>query len=163
MVTSWYQKAYGAKHWTFTLNLPTGIPDTVGTFLTQEISFAGAGLVLGALWRVLPGERGPMRAFNLFIAWLIPIGVVAALSLGIGRRELGLEVLNVVLMLMVLTLTSMWVDTDTFSHERHFWTKRLGLLTSVYQVHGLSGQVAFLVVQAAAAVTIWHQIVTPSK
>ncbi|GHC56844.1 DUF6185 family protein [Streptomyces cinnamoneus] len=163
MVTAWYENAYGAHHWAFTLSLPTGIPDTVGAFLAREISFAGAGLVLGALWRVLPGERGPMRAFSLFVAWLIPISLVAMFSLDISRMVLGLQVLNVVLMLMVLTLTSMWVDTDTFKQERHYRTKRLGLLTSVYQVHGLSGQIAFLLAQAGAAVTIWHQIVTASK
>ncbi|MFI0713048.1 DUF6185 family protein [Streptomyces inhibens] len=163
MVTAWYENAYGAKHWTFTISLPTGIPDTVGSFLAREISFAGAGLVLGALWRVLPGERGPVRAFNLFIAWLVPIGAIALLNTGIDRRELGLAVLNIVLMLMVLTLTSMWMDTDTFRRERHYKTRRLGLLTSVYQAHGLSGQVAFLIAQLATAVTIWRQIVTVWK
>ncbi|MCA6095393.1 DUF6185 family protein [Streptomyces sp. SCA3-4] len=163
MVTAWYENAYGARHWTFTLSQPTGIPDTVGKFLAQEICFAGAGLVLGALWRVLPGERGPTRAFNLFIAWLVPIGLVAATNLDISLIALGEEVMSVVLMLMVLTLTSMWVDTDTFRHERHYWTKRLGLLTSVYQVHGLSGQIAFLMGQAVAVVGIWYQIVTASK
>ncbi|MEX2981138.1 DUF6185 family protein [Streptomyces sp. C36] len=160
IVTAWYMYAYDVEHWMFTLNSPTGIPDMVGKLLTQEISFAGAGLVLGALWRVLPGERGPVRAFYLFIAWLVPIGIVAALHHSIDRRELALAVLNVVLMLMVLTLTSMWMDTETFSRERHYWTRRLGLLASIYHVHGLSGQVAFLLLQAGAAVTIWRQIVT---
>lgn len=163
MVVAGYEKLYGANHWTFTLNLPTGIPDTAGKFLAQEISFAGAGLVLGTLWRVLPGERGPVRAFNLFIAWLVPIGVIAGLIPNMGGTELGLAVLNVVLMLMVLTLTGMWMDTDTFSRERSYKTRRLGLLTSVYQVHGLSGQIAFLIAQLATAVTIWHQIVTAPK
>ncbi|MFE0191743.1 DUF6185 family protein [Streptomyces sp. NPDC058989] len=163
MVVAGYEKLYGANHGTFTLNLPTGIPDTFGKFLAQEISFAGAGLVLGTLWRVLPGERGPVRAFNLFIAWLVPIGVIAVLIPNMGGTELGLAVLNVILMLMVLTLTGMWMDTDTFSRERHYKTKRLGLLTSIYQVHGLSGQIAFLIAQLATAVTIWHHIVTTSK
>ncbi len=160
MVTAWYENAYDIEHWTFTLDAPTGIPDMLWEFARQEIFFAGAGLVLGALWRVLPGERGPVRAFNLFIAWLVPIAVLAMLNHSIDRKALGLAVLNVVLMLMVLTLTSMWMDTETFSRERPYWTKRLGLLASVYQVHGLSGQLAFLVVQVAAAVTIWRQIVT---
>ncbi|MDT0453827.1 DUF6185 family protein [Streptomyces hesseae] len=160
VVTVWYENAYDPDQWALTLDLPTGIPDVVWRFLTQEISFAGAGLVLGALWRVLPGERGPMRALSLFVAWLVPIGVVAAFSHGIDRKALGLALLNIVLMLMVLTLTSMWMDTDTFSRERPYWTKRLSLLASIYQMHGLSGQVAFLVMQAAAAVTIWRQIAT---
>ncbi|WP_308443308.1 DUF6185 family protein [Streptomyces noursei] len=162
-VTDWYGNAAGTEHWRFTLNSPTGIPDVMANFLMQEISYAGAGLVLGALWRVLPGERGPLRAFNLFLAWLVPIGVVAALSLSIGSREVGWQVLSVVLMLMVLTLTSMWMDADTFSGERRYWTKRLDLLTSIYQVHGLSRQIAFLVAQLVTAVTIWRTVVTSSK
>ncbi|MEU9125630.1 DUF6185 family protein [Streptomyces sp. NPDC048506] len=158
MVTAWYDNAHGADHWTFTVDSPTGIPDTIGAFLTQEIAFAGAGLVLGALWRVLPGERGPARAFTLFIVWLVPIGVVATINRNIGSSDLGLAVLRVVLMLMVLTVTSMWMDTDTFSRERHYLTKRLSLLASVYQLYGLSGHIAFLMLQAGAAVAIWHQL-----
>jgi uncharacterized membrane protein len=160
LVTAWYEHGYGAKHWDYTVDLPTGIPDVVGSFLAREISFAGAGLVLGALWRVLPGERGPMRAFNLFIAWLVPVIVVAAVNRGIDTKQVGLAILPVILMLMVLTLTSMWVDTDTFSHERHYWTRRLGLLASIYQVHGLSGQIAFLITQLAAAAGLWQLIRT---
>lgn len=158
LVTAWYEYAYGAKHWDYTLNLPTGIPDVVGAFLAREISFAGAGLVLGALWRVLPGERGPIRAFSLFIAWLVPVIVVAAVNRSIDLKELGLAIVNVILMLTVLTLTSMWVDTDTFSRERHYWTKRFGLMKSIYQVHGMSGQLAFLITQLAAAAGIWQAI-----
>ncbi|WP_316759954.1 DUF6185 family protein [Streptomyces herbicida] len=160
MVIAWYRYVYGAQNWTFTFNSPTGIPDTVGKFLTQEIAFAGSGLVLGALWRVLPGEHGPMRAFSLFIAWLIAILVVAVHSVSENPRELGLEVLKVVLMLTVLTMTSMWMDTDTFSRERLYGTKRLGLLTSLYEVRGFSGQVAFLIAQLVAMVTIWQSITT---
>ncbi|MFG2118389.1 DUF6185 family protein [Streptomyces sp. NPDC048710] len=160
MILAWYQYVYDAEQWTLTFNSPTGIPDTVGKFLTQEIAFAGSGLVLGALWRVLPGEHGPMRAFSLFIAWLIAILVVAVRSVSENPRELGLEVLKVVLMLTVLTMTSMWMDTDTFSRERLYGTKRLGLLTSLYEVRGFSGQVAFLIAQLVAMVTIWQTITT---
>ncbi|MEU1827469.1 DUF6185 family protein [Streptomyces abikoensis] len=159
-VTVWYEKANDPDHWALTLDQPTGIPDMLWRFVTQEIAFVGAGLVLGALWRVLPGERGPMRALSLFMAWFVPIGVVVAINHGIDRRAVGVALLNIILMLMVLTMTSMWMDTDTFSRERPYWTKRLRLLASIYQVHGLSGQIAFLVMQAAAAVTIWRQIAT---
>ncbi|AJC55217.1 hypothetical protein GZL_02628 [Streptomyces sp. 769] len=162
-VTAWYQYASSVEHWRFTLNSPTGIPDVIANFLMQEISYAGAGLVLGALWRVLPGERGPLRAFNLFVAWLVPIGVVAALSLSFGSREVGWQVLGVVLMLMVLTLTSMWMDADTFRGERRYWARRLDLLTSIYQVHGLSRQLAFLAAQLVTVVTIWKTLVTSTK
>ncbi|MFI9255119.1 DUF6185 family protein [Streptomyces sp. NPDC053069] len=162
MVLAWYQNAYGVKHWTYTLTLPTGIPDTIGTFIAVEISFAGAGLVLGALWRVLPGERGPTRALSLFVAWFVPIvvaAVFAAFTQNLGTKELGEAVLRVILMLMVLTLTSMWMDTDTFSRERAYMTKRLRLLASIYELHGLSGQIAFLLIQAGAVVTIWRAVV----
>ncbi|MGW3149096.1 DUF6185 family protein [Streptomyces sp. NPDC001177] len=155
-----YRYVYGAQQWTLTSNSPTGIPDAVGKFLTYEIAFAGSGLVLGALWRVLPGEHGPMRAFSLFIAWLIAILVLAVRSISENPKGLGLEVLKVVLMLTVLTMTSMWMDTDTFSRERLYGTKRLGLLTSLYEVRGFSGQVAFLIAQLVAMVTIWQTITT---
>ncbi len=158
VVTASYEHAWGVKHWALTLDHPTGIPDAIGTFLTREISFAGAGLVLGALWRVLPGRRGPMRALHLFLAWLAPVFVVAVLNPHIGPKEVGMAILNVILMLIVLTLTSMWVDTDTFRRERPYWTKRFGLLRSIYQVQGLSGQVAFLITQLAAAAAIWQAI-----
>ncbi|MBV6696048.1 hypothetical protein KV557_02770 [Kitasatospora aureofaciens] len=159
VVTTWYENVHDAEQWTFTLNSPTGIPDTVGVFLAQEISFAGAGLVLGALWRLLPGERGPMRAFSLFIAWLVPIGVVAGIAPGlVVGAELYRALLRALLMLMVLTVTSMWMDTDTFHLERHVWSNRLSLLVSIYQVHGLSGQIAYLTAQMVAVLTIWQQI-----
>ncbi|MFD8997176.1 DUF6185 family protein [Streptomyces abikoensis] len=160
MVTVWFEYASDPDQWALTLDGATGIPDVVWRFVSLEVFFAGAGLVMGALWRVLPGGRGPLRALSLFVAWLVPIGMVAAFSHGIDRRTVGLALVNIVLMLMVLTLTSMWMDTDTFSRERPYWTKRLSLLASIYQVHGLSGQLAFLVMQAVAAVTIWRQIAT---
>ncbi|MFD7132796.1 DUF6185 family protein [Streptomyces sp. NPDC059894] len=157
-VTAWYQLLRGGKHRSFTLDQLTGIPDVIGMFLTREISFAGAGLVLGALWRVLPGERGPMRALNLFVAWFLPIMVLAALTHADGLQEVGVQILSAILMLMVLTLTSMWMDTDTFRRERPYWTKRFSLLRSIYQMHGLSGQFAWLLTQLAAAAVIWQAI-----
>ncbi|MFF3504193.1 DUF6185 family protein [Streptomyces sp. NPDC003247] len=159
-VTAWYEHAYGPKHWDYTLDQPTGMPDVIGTFLTREISFAGAGLVLGALWRVLPGERGPTRAFALFTGWLLPIMVIAVFSRTVGPKEVGMAIVSVILMLMVLTLTSIWVDTDTFRRERPYWGGRFSLLKSIYQIHGLSGQLAFLATQLGAAVGIWQLIDT---
>ncbi|MGW7657640.1 DUF6185 family protein, partial [Streptomyces tendae] len=86
---------------------PTGLADIAAWFVTWQITWAGAGLVLGALWRVLPGHRGPMRALSLTIAYAIPIGVGALVN-RITDTELGNAVLSISLMLIVLTLTSIW-------------------------------------------------------
>jgi hypothetical protein len=61
-------------------------------------------------------------------------------------------------MLSVLTLTSIWMDMATFSGERKFWPTRLGLLLSIYQLRGISTQIAYLLTQAGLAASIWFQL-----
>ncbi|GAA1200700.1 DUF6185 family protein [Streptomyces rhizosphaericus] len=140
----------------------TGLPDIAAWFVTWQITWAGAGLVLGALWRVLPGHRGPMRALSLTIAYAIPIGVGALVN-RITDTELGNAVLSISLMLIVLTLTSIWMDMATFSGERQLWPTRLSLLLSIYQARTLSVHAAFLIAQFAAAATIWNDLAGPLK
>ncbi|MEU8870067.1 DUF6185 family protein [Streptomyces javensis] len=123
-------------------------------------SWAGAGLVLGALWRVLPGHRGPMRALSPTIAYAIPIGVGALVN-RITDTELGNAVLSISLMLIVLALTSLWMDMATFSGERQLWPTRLSLLLSIYQVRTLSVHATFLIAQFAAAAAIWNNLAGP--
>ncbi|MBD3011189.1 MULTISPECIES: DUF6185 family protein [unclassified Streptomyces] len=139
---------------------PTGLLSIATWFLTWQITWAGVGLVLGALWRVLPGHRGPMRALTLTIAYAIPIGVGALVN-RITDTELGNAVLGISLMLTVLTLTSLWMDMATFSGEKQLWPTRLSLLLSIYQVRTLSVQGAFLIAQLAAAAAIWNNLAGP--
>ncbi|GAA1295098.1 hypothetical protein GCM10009579_71990 [Streptomyces javensis] len=138
----------------------TGLPEIAAWFVTWQITWAGAGLVLGALWRVLPGHRGPMRALSLTIAYAIPIGVGALVN-RITDTELGNAVLSISLMLIVLTLTSLWMDMATFSGERQLWPTRLSLLLSIYQVRTLSVHATFLIAQFAAAAAIWNNLAGP--
>ncbi|WP_262700402.1 MULTISPECIES: DUF6185 family protein [Streptomyces] len=139
---------------------PTGLLEIAAWFLTWQITWAGVGLALGALWRVLPGHRGPMRALSLTIAYAIPIGVGALVN-RITDTELGNAVLSISLMLIVLTLTSLWMDMATFSGERQLWPTRLSLLLSIYQVRTLSVQATFLIAQFAAAAAIWNNLAGP--
>ncbi|WP_445518272.1 DUF6185 family protein [Streptomyces sp. NEAU-174] len=135
----------------------TGLLDIAAGFLTWQITWAGVGLALGALWRVLPGHRGPMRALSLTIAYAIPIGLGTLVNL-ITDTELGNAVLSISLMLIVLTLTSIWMDMATFSGERQLWPTRLSLLLSIYQIRTLSVHAAFLIAQFAGAATIWSNL-----
>jgi hypothetical protein len=61
-------------------------------------------------------------------------------------------------MLTILTVTSIWMDTETFRGERQFWPSRFALLLSIYQLRGFSGQLAWILAQVAAAVGIWSEL-----
>ncbi|MGE7384510.1 DUF6185 family protein [Streptomyces sp. NPDC004126] len=134
-----------------------GLPEIVAKCLAWQVAWTGAGLVLGALWRVLPGRRSPVRALSLTAAYAVPV-CVGAFVTRITDTDLGYVFLHVALMLLVLTLTSIWMDMETFSEERRFWPSRLGLLLSVYQLRGLSTQVAYLAAQLAIVVGVWHSL-----
>ncbi|MFI9722150.1 DUF6185 family protein [Streptomyces sp. NPDC052396] len=130
-----------------------GLPDMLWTFVSWELTWAGAGLVLGALWRLLPGRRGPARALSLVAAYalLIGLGILGNLltDQGIGNVAIGIS-----LMLLVLTLTSLAMDADTFRSERRFWPNRVGLLLSIYQIRSFSAQIAYILVQLVAVLTV---------
>lgn len=139
---------------------PTGLAEIVATFFTWQITWTGMGLVLGALWRVLPGRRGPMRALCMTAAYVIPIGVGAFIN-RITDSELGTAVLSSSLMLIVLTLSSIGMDMATFKGERQLWPTHLSLLLSIYQMRTLSMQGAFLIGQLALAAEIWNNLAGP--
>ncbi|MFD0353380.1 DUF6185 family protein [Streptomyces sp. NPDC127110] len=140
-----------------TFQSPNGLMEIAAKFGAWQVAWAGAGLVLGALWRLLPGRRSPVRALSLTAAYAIPI-CVGALIAQITDTELGYVFLHVALMLLVLTLTSIWMDMATFSEERKFWPSNVGLLLSVYQLRGLSTQVAYLAAQLAIVVGVWRSL-----
>ncbi|WP_241253623.1 DUF6185 family protein [Streptomyces sp. W1SF4] len=140
-----------------TFQSPNGLMEIAAKFGAWQVAWAGAGLVLGALWRLLPGRRSPVRALSLTAAYAIPI-CVGALIAQITDTELGYVFLHVALMLLVLTLTSIWMDMATFSEERKFWPSSVGLLLSVYQMRGLSTQIAYLAAQLAVVVGVWRSL-----
>ncbi|MGW1195294.1 DUF6185 family protein [Streptomyces sp. NPDC002536] len=145
---------YSPEHqWMRTGQYFFGAPDVVWAFLSSELTWAGAGLVLGALWRLLPGRRGPARALSLVIAYALLIGLGCVGNL-ITDQGLGTGIFGIVLMLPVLTLTSLAMDADTFRSERRFWPNRVGLLLSVYQIRSFSAQIAYVLVQLVAVLTV---------
>ncbi|MFJ5652409.1 DUF6185 family protein [Streptomyces microflavus] len=134
-----------------------GFAEIVMATLTLELMWVGAGFALGALWRVLPGRRGPSRAFGLALVYTAPV-FVQTVSGWIVGQPIGTWPLNLSLTLLVLTLTGVAMDIDTFRGERRYWPTRAGLLLSLYQWRMASVQVAFLVGQVVALVTIWQQL-----
>ncbi|MFG2939879.1 DUF6185 family protein [Streptomyces sp. NPDC048282] len=139
------------------LYLPTGVPDIVLGFLLNQLAWAGAGFVLGALWRLLPGSSSPVRAWSLVVAYAIPV-CVALLLTGITDTNLTEVILYAVLMLSVLTLTSMLMDTVTFKRELDLWPSRFALLLSIYQVRGFSTKIVWLLTQLAAVIKILQDL-----
>ena len=59
-------------------------------------------------------------------------------------------------------LSGIALDLDTFSGERRYWQSRLGLLLSVYQMRYYSLQVAYLIAQVIAVISIWQFFAEPT-
>ncbi|MFF8591040.1 DUF6185 family protein [Streptomyces sp. NPDC015220] len=137
---------------------PTGYPEVVVKFFLYQLAWVGAGFVLGALWRLLPGRRSHTRALSLTLAYALPICTAAGLVRATDT-DLGYTLVYVLAMLIILTLTSIWMDTETFRAERQFWPSRFALLLSIYQVRGLSVQIAWILTQVTAAIGIWDKLV----
>ncbi|MEU6674095.1 DUF6185 family protein [Streptomyces sp. NPDC046925] len=146
--------------WQNTLSDQTGLPGLTLTFVSWMTTFAAAGFVLGSLWRVLPGRRGASKAIPVAVAFAAPAaldGLVGWFTRE-GATNLALQIST---MLFVLTVTSIALDLDTFRGERRYWQSRLGLLLSVYQMRYYSLQVAYLIGQIIAIITIWQFLAAP--
>ncbi|GAA4890403.1 DUF6185 family protein [Streptomyces coeruleoprunus] len=139
---SWEQTTWGAA-------------ETALTLVHWELAWMGAGFLLGALWRLLPGRRGPARAFGFTAAYALPTGL-AAPGVVLTDESHGDAALDVSLTLLILTLTALAMDLETFRGERRYWPSRLSLLLSVYQMRYLALQTAYLIAQVVAAITIWQ-------
>ncbi|UOB15403.1 DUF6185 family protein [Streptomyces sp. HP-A2021] len=139
---SWEQTSWGAA-------------DTALMLLLWELGWVGAGFLLGALWRLLPGRRGPARALGFGLAYALPIGLDALALLATDEGH-GEAALDVSLTLLILTVTALAMDLETFRGERRYWPSRLSLLLSVYQMRYLALQAAYLIAQIVAAITIWQ-------
>ncbi|MFI9771649.1 DUF6185 family protein [Streptomyces sp. NPDC052415] len=124
-------------------------------FLLWRVGYAAAGMVLGALWHQLPGRRGPTRAFCVAVAYASSAGLFALGKLALGEEQTGLA-FAVTAMLLVLTLTGILMDLETFRDEHRYWRGRIARLYSNYQMRFFSVQVAWLLAQAAAIATIWQ-------
>lgn len=144
-----YINLHNTRNWLHFANDPTGIPETVANFFEYQLTWVGAGFTLGALWRLLPGSSSPIRAFSLVFAYAMPVGILVLLMRS-THPNFGQVLLFSVLMLIVLTVTSMWMDTATFRRELELWPSRLALLLSIYQIRGFSTKIAWLLTQVAA-------------
>lgn len=134
-----------------------GFVDTVASLTAMVIVWVGAGFTLGALWRVLPGRRGPVRALWLSLVYAAPV-FVHWIGIRVVDQPFDTWALDISLTLLILTTTGLAMDIDTFRREGHYWPTKAGLLMSVYQWRTASIQVAFLVGQIVALVTIWQQL-----
>ncbi|WP_405605319.1 DUF6185 family protein [Streptomyces sp. NBC_01410] len=147
--------------WQDTLMDLLGLPGMVLSILYWVSTWVGAGFVLGALWRVLPGRRGAVKALPVAFAFALPVALDALIGWFTQEGAANLA-LYASTMLLVLTVTGIALDLDTFRTERRFWQSRLGLLLSVYQMRYYSLQVAYLVGQVIAVISIWNFFAEPS-
>ncbi|MET9433165.1 DUF6185 family protein [Streptomyces sp. NPDC006551] len=146
--------------WQDTLSYLYGLPDLLLNFLTWTATWAAAGFVLGALWRMLPGRRGAAKALPVAVAFALPLGL-DFVGIRFAREGSANLPLYMSLMLFVLTVTGIALDLDTFQGERRYWQSRLGLLLSVYQMRYYSLQLAYLIAQIVAMITVWEFLTEP--
>ncbi|MFE7439434.1 DUF6185 family protein [Streptomyces chartreusis] len=147
--------------WQDTLGDQLGLPGMALGFLYWLFTWVGAGFVLGALWRALPGRRGAAKALPVALAFSVPVGL-DAVSGWFTREGTANLALYASTMLLVLTVTGIALDLDTFQGERRYWQSRLGLLLSVYQMRYYSLQIAYLVAQVIAVISIWQFFAEPA-
>ncbi|MEU6374520.1 DUF6185 family protein [Streptomyces sp. NPDC046909] len=146
--------------WRDTLLDLFGLPSMVLGVLYWMSTWVGGGFFLGALWRVLPGRRGAVKAIPVALAFAVPVALEALFG-WFTREGAANLALHVVTMLFVLTVTGIALDLDTFRGERRYWQSRLGLLLSIYQMRYYSLQVAYLIGQVIAVITIWQFFAEP--
>ncbi|MER6024554.1 DUF6185 family protein [Streptomyces sp. NPDC001851] len=134
-----------------------GLPEFIADLILYQMAWAAAGFTLGTLWRLLPGRRSQVRAWLLTAACGVPVVLAAALIhiLDTDPRQL---LLYTALLLIVLTLTSIWMDMATFREEQQYWPSSFTLLLSVYQLRGVSGQITWLLAQILAVATILYNL-----
>lgn len=134
-----------------------GIVGLLANAASLELWAAALGFVLGALWRVLPGRRGPAKALGLFLVYAVPVAAHWILTRATGQA-FGTWALDLALTLLVLTVTGVVMDIDTFRQEGIYWPTKASLLLSIYQLRTASVQLAFLVAQVVALVGVWQQL-----
>ncbi|MFJ5264313.1 DUF6185 family protein [Streptomyces sp. NPDC088387] len=161
VLNTWSQGVRG-EGWRNTFTELLGFPGLVSTLVSWTVTFAGAGFVLGALWRVLPGRRGAVKALPVAAAFALPVGADVLVARLLRESAANLA-LHVVTMLFVFTVTAIMLDLDTFGGERRYWQSRFGLLLSVYQMRYYSLQVAYLIGQVIAIITIWQFFAEPDS
>ncbi|MEE1835321.1 DUF6185 family protein [Streptomyces sp. SP17KL33] len=160
VLDTWSQWVRG-EGWQNTLADMLGFAGLASTLVSWTVTFAGAGFVLGSLWRVLPGRRGAVKALPVAVAFAVPVGLDVLVT-RLMRESAANVALYVLTMLFVLTVTGIALDLDTFAGERRYWQSRLGLLLSVYQMRYYSLQVAYLIGQIIAIITIWQFFAEPN-
>lgn len=125
LLTTWASHIRG-DGWTTALHYGFGLPDILLAFLYWQFGWTGAGFLLGALWRVLPGRRGAGKALPVAGAFALPIALDALARRAMDESQDNLA-LYAATMLLVLTCTGIAMDLETFRGEGRYWQSRLGL------------------------------------
>ncbi|POX57973.1 hypothetical protein C3492_40450 [Streptomyces sp. Ru62] len=148
------QDPYGRQQ---ALYSPIGLPEFAADLVLYQLGWTIAGFTLGALWRLLPGRRSQARAWLLTAAYGFP-AVLAAALIHIMDTDPRQLLLYAALLLVILTLTSIWMDLATFRRERKYWPSGFALLLSIHQLRGLSVGVTWILAQLVAVVTIFKSL-----
>ncbi|MET8212958.1 DUF6185 family protein [Streptomyces sp. NPDC005373] len=132
-----------------------GFPSVVHETLYWNLTWAGGGFFLGALWRDLPGRNGPTKAFYVAIFFAIPVCVHWLFGELSGQSTQGV-VATIAAFTSVMTITGLIMDVQTFQSDRRYWPTSASLIMYIYQMRFAS--VAFFLSQIVALATIWKAL-----
>ncbi|MFI6483956.1 DUF6185 family protein [Nonomuraea sp. NPDC050663] len=127
--------------------------------LSSLAFWACSGMVLGCLWRELPGRRGYTKTLAILLAVAIDAAVYFAFQLASGVSA-GFEpyLISLVMQFIVLTCAGVMMDLRTLQRQRSVWSRRFEPLLAVYRITTASTAVPILLAQVVAIVGLWQQV-----
>lgn len=136
----------------------SAILEWLGTVALEVTAWLSAGAVLGLLWQRLRFSRGIGKALPLVTAYAAAqIAEFAATELTGGNST---ALINIALFTVVTTLTALSMDMRALRTSDTWWSRRRHALAAAYGMENLSTQVAFVVAQTVALITIVNAIHT---
>ncbi|CAL9385672.1 hypothetical protein SUDANB120_01150 [Streptomyces sp. enrichment culture] len=148
----YWKETVSGEFWVFVTEEPAGFLTILANIVSWQVTWVMGGFVLGALWRSLPGRRGPTKACWVAAVFAVPVLTSHLIVRAVGQDEGGVVAI-IATFASVMTFTGFAMDVQTFRGERRYWSTNASLVAYVYQMRIAS--VAFFLAQLVALATIW--------
>ncbi|QFZ19481.1 DUF6185 family protein [Saccharothrix syringae] len=127
--------------------------------LGLDLAWAGlkwyfTGVVIGLLWRYLPGKRGPLKVLLVVLMyWLVLLGGFGIAFL-VGDELNFNHLLDCLVYFVVVTVVGLLMDLATLRPLSSAWSRPRQALLAAYGMQNAVGQLTFVLAQVAALLAI---------